>query len=135
MLCTKLSNECNLSISTVEHLMAAFIGFGIDNALVEVDCSELPILDGSSSNYIKAFNKTGLKYLDTHRKVIHVLKKVSVNEDDRCPILVYSGKDLTDVQKELLESNVEGLVRKDEVSMEELSSIVKEIYSKEKVEV
>ena len=59
----------------------------------------------------------------------------TVNEDDRCPILVYSGKDLTDVQKELLESNVEGLVRKDEVSMEELSSIVKEIYSKEKAEV
>ena len=53
MMCTKLSNEYNLSISTVEHLMAAFIGFGIDNALVEVDCSELPILDGSSSNYIQ----------------------------------------------------------------------------------
>ena len=75
MMCTQLSNEYNLSISTVEHLMAAFIGFGIDNALVEVDCSELPILDGSSSNYIKAFKKIGLKYLESPRKVINVLKK------------------------------------------------------------
>tara|TARA_Y100000590_G_scaffold13649_1_gene16496 strand:+ start:4103 stop:7102 length:3000 start_codon:yes stop_codon:yes gene_type:complete len=58
----------------------------------------------------------------------------TVNEEDRSPILVYSGKDLTDVQKELLENNVEGLVRKDEVSMDELSSIVKEIYSNEKAE-
>ena len=58
----------------------------------------------------------------------------TVNEDDRWPILVYSGKDLTDVQKELLENNVEGLVRKDEVSMDELSTIVKEIYSSRKEE-
>ena len=58
----------------------------------------------------------------------------TVNEEDRSPILVYSGKDLTDVQRELLENNVEGLVRKDEVSMDELSSIVKEIYSNEKAE-
>ena len=58
----------------------------------------------------------------------------TVNEEDRCPILVYSGKDLTDVQKELLENNVEGLVRKDEVSMDELSTIVKEIYSSGKEE-
>ena len=48
--------------------------------------------------------------------------------------LSYSGKDLTDVQKELLENNVEGLVRKDEVSMDELSTIVKEIYSSRKEE-
>ena len=59
----------------------------------------------------------------------------TVKEEDRCPILVYSGKDLTDVQKELLENNVEGLVRKDEVSMDELSAIVKEIYSSGKAEV
>ena len=57
IMCTKLSNEFNLSVSTVEHLMAAFIGFGVDNALVEVDCSELPVLDGSSSKYIQAFKK------------------------------------------------------------------------------
>ena len=55
----------------------------------------------------------------------------TVEEDKRSPILVYSGKDLTDVQRELLENNVEGLVRKDEVSMDELSGIVQGIYSKD----
>ncbi len=68
----------------------------------------------------------GFEFLNTYIE--------TVKEEDRCPILVYSGKDLTDVQRELLESNVEGLVRKDEVSMDELSSIVKGIYSKEKPE-
>ena len=83
IMCTKLSNEFNLSVSTVEHLMAAFIGFGVDNALVEVDCSELPILDGSSSKYIQAFKKIGLKYLDSHKKIVNVLRKVSIIENDR----------------------------------------------------
>ena len=53
-----------------------------------------------------------------------------VEEDKRAPILVYSGKDLTDVQKELLEGRVESLVRKDEVSMDQLASIIQDIYSR-----
>ena len=48
--------------------------------------------------------------------------------EERAPVLVYSGKDLTDVQKELLDENVAGMVRKDDVSMDELSAIVKSIY-------
>jgi len=51
--------------------------------------------------------------------------------EERSPILVYSGKDLTDVQRELLEKNVAGMVRKDEVSMDELSFLVKKIYNEE----
>ena len=46
VLCTKIKNENGVTISTVEHLMAAFYGEGIDNALVEVDASEIPIMDG-----------------------------------------------------------------------------------------
>ena len=83
LLCTKLTNEHTLSISTVEHLMAALIGFGVDNVIVEVDCPELPILDGSSSQYIRSFKKVGLKKLNENRKVINVLKKVSVFGKDR----------------------------------------------------
>ena len=48
--------------------------------------------------------------------------------DERAPILVYSGKDLTDVQRDLLNENVAGMVRKEDVSMDELSAIVKNIY-------
>ena len=65
----------------------------------------------------------GFEFLNTYIE--------TVEEDKRSPILVYSGKDLTDVQRELLENNVEGLVRKDEVSMDELSGIVQGIYSKD----
>ena len=82
-LCTKLSNDNGISISTVEHLMAAFIGFGIDNAIVEVDGPEVPILDGSSAPFVNAFKNRGIKRLNHKRKVINVLKKVSIIEKDR----------------------------------------------------
>ena len=63
-LCTTLKNEAGVSISTVEHLMAAFYGLGVDNAIVEIDHDELPIMDGSSLNFINLINKTGLRNSD-----------------------------------------------------------------------
>ena len=86
-LCTKLSNNKGISISTVEHLMAAFIGFGVDNAIVEVDGPELPILDGSSAPFVNAFKDVGIKKLNQKRKVINVLRKVSIIEKNRYIIL------------------------------------------------
>ena len=52
-LCTKITNKYGISVSTIEHLMSALHGMGIDNAIVEVDCDELPILDGSSLEYVR----------------------------------------------------------------------------------
>ena len=52
-LCTKIMNKYGVSVSTIEHLMSALHGMGIDNAIIEVDCDELPILDGSSIEYVK----------------------------------------------------------------------------------
>ena len=54
VLCTQLRNEKGVTVSTVEHLMAAFYGEGIDNALVEVDASEIPIMDGSAVDFVDA---------------------------------------------------------------------------------
>ena len=59
--CTKVSNEFGVSVSTIEHLMAAFFGEGIDNALVEIDSSEVPILDGSASEFVDEIRKVGVK--------------------------------------------------------------------------
>ena len=63
----------------------------------------------------------GFEFLEAYMK--------KVKEDKRAPILVYSGKDLSEVQENLLKDKVAGMVRKDEVSMEDLSTIVKNIYS------
>ena len=61
ILCTKISNKNGISVSTVEHLMAAFFGEGVDNALVEVNASEIPILDGSASEFVEAIRSVGVK--------------------------------------------------------------------------
>ena len=61
ILCTKIKNSNGTTVSTVEHLMAAFFGEGIDNALVEIDSSEIPILDGSASEFVDAIRSVGIK--------------------------------------------------------------------------
>ena len=60
-LCTTISNEYGIKVSTVEHLMAAFYGIGIDNAIIELDSQEVPILDGSAKVYVDSIKKVGLK--------------------------------------------------------------------------
>ena len=52
-LCTTISNENGIKVSTIEHLMGAFYGLGIDNAIVELDSQEVPILDGSAKSFVK----------------------------------------------------------------------------------
>ena len=59
LLCTKIQNSYGVSVSTIEHLMAAFYGEGIDNALVEVDASEIPIMDGSAVDFVDAIRSVG----------------------------------------------------------------------------
>ena len=61
ILCTKIKNSHGISISTIEHLMAAFYGEGIDNILVEVDAPEIPIMDGSSFDFVEAIRSVGLE--------------------------------------------------------------------------
>jgi len=81
-LCTTLSNESGVTISTVEHLMAAFAGCGIQNALVEVDGPEIPIMDGSSDWFVRKIISAGTKQLIEPLRVIHVKKEISVKTDN-----------------------------------------------------
>jgi UDP-3-O-[3-hydroxymyristoyl] N-acetylglucosamine deacetylase len=79
--CTMLSNGEGITVGTVEHLMAAFAGAEIDNAIVELDGPEVPIMDGSSAPFLFLVECAGLVEQDAARRAIKVLKPVSVIED------------------------------------------------------
>ena len=82
-LCTKITNDFDVSVSTIEHLMGAFFGKGIDNCLIETDSEELPILDGSAKEFVKKINETGVKSNNTPIKIIKLEKKVSFLEGNK----------------------------------------------------
>lgn len=79
-LCTRLVNESGVSVSTVEHVMAALAGCGIHNALIEIDGPEVPILDGSAAPFAAAFIDRGLQELDAPIRAIEVLEEVEVSD-------------------------------------------------------
>ena len=83
ILCTKIRNDNGITVSTVEHLMAAFYGEGIDNALVEVDAPEIPIMDGSAVDFVDAIKSVGVEEQSEPRKFIKVLKKVEVKDGQK----------------------------------------------------
>ena len=82
-LCTTLSNEYGVKVSTIEHLMGALYGLGIDNLIVEINSQELPILDGSAAVFIERILSTGIKSSSTPIKLIKIEKKVSYQEGSK----------------------------------------------------
>jgi UDP-3-O-[3-hydroxymyristoyl] N-acetylglucosamine deacetylase len=70
-------------ISTVEHLLSALYGFGIDNAFVELDNFEVPILDGSGLKYIEAIQRVGIVVLEVERSVIRITKSFALEENGK----------------------------------------------------
>jgi len=70
-------------ISTTEHLLSAFIGCGVDNVIVEIDNLEVPILDGSSLPYVKAFERVGIQQQRRRREYLRILKPVEVTEKSK----------------------------------------------------
>ncbi len=82
-LCTTISNDFGVKVSTIEHLMAAFLGLGIDNAIVEVDSQEVPILDGSAKDFVKILKKVGSKKSDVPIKLIKINNYVEVEEGNK----------------------------------------------------
>jgi len=83
VLCTKIENTHGISVATVEHLMAAFYGEGIDNAIVEIDAPEVPIMDGSAFDFAEAIRSVGIKEQNYSRKFIKVLKKVEIKDGSK----------------------------------------------------
>ena len=78
--CTTISNESGVSVSTIEHLMAALYGLGVDNALIEIDNQEVPILDGSAKLFVETISSIGLKISNAPIKVIKIEKKIEFRD-------------------------------------------------------
>jgi UDP-3-O-[3-hydroxymyristoyl] N-acetylglucosamine deacetylase len=81
--CTTIGNSQGVTVSTIEHLMAAFAASGIDNARIEIDGPELPIMDGSARPFVSLVEQAGVKEQRAPRRAIRVLKTITVKEGDR----------------------------------------------------
>ena len=80
ILCTTISNDYGVKVSTIEHLMAALYGLGIDNLIVEIDNEEVPILDGSAKVFIEKIKTAGIKESDTPIKIIKINNKIEFKD-------------------------------------------------------
>jgi UDP-3-O-[3-hydroxymyristoyl] N-acetylglucosamine deacetylase len=80
---TTIANEVGVKVSTIEHLMAAFWGYEIDNLIVELDSPEIPIMDGSSAPFIFLVECAGKCDQEVPRKIIEITKKVIVQDGDK----------------------------------------------------
>ena len=99
-LCTTISNK-EVSISTIEHLMSALSGLGIDNAIVEVDSQELPILDGSSKEFAVAIQAAGTTVQSSEKKYIKILKKIIIKDKDKSISIEPTNKNKLEIDYEI----------------------------------
>ncbi len=81
-LCTTVSNNFGTSVSTVEHLMSALSGLHIDNLKIEIDGPEVPIMDGSSKDFVNVLEMIPIKILNKKRKVINIKSNIKVTNND-----------------------------------------------------
>ena len=102
--CTTISNESGASVSTIEHLMGALYGMGIDNAIVEIDNKEIPILDGSAKLFVEAISKSGIKSSDAAIKIIKIEKTIEF-QDGKKTISIEPTKISLDIDFELKYEN------------------------------
>ena len=80
---TTIENEHGVKVSTIEHLMGALFGLGIDNALIEIDNEEVPILDGSAKNFIEKIISSGFEISEEPIKIIKINKKIEYSDGKR----------------------------------------------------
>jgi len=87
---TCISNEDGISVKTIEHLMSALAGMGVDNALIDIDGEEVPVMDGSAAPFVFLIECAGLVEQSAPRQVIKVLKRVIVTDGDKIATLAPS---------------------------------------------
>ncbi len=102
--CTTISNESGASVSTIEHLMGALYGLGIDNALIEIDNQEVPILDGSAKLFVEAITQAGIKDSNAPIKIVKIKKKIEFNDGNKA-ISIEPSKISLDIDFELKYEN------------------------------
>jgi UDP-3-O-[3-hydroxymyristoyl] N-acetylglucosamine deacetylase len=102
--CTTISNEAGVNVSTIEHLMGALYGLGIDNALIEIDNQEVPILDGSAKIFVEEISKVGIKNSDAPIKIVKIENKIEF-EDGNKTISIEPSKISLDIDFELQYEN------------------------------
>ena len=103
-LCTTISNEAGVKVSTIEHLMAALYGIGVDNAIIEIDNQEVPILDGSAKIFVERILSTGLELSNQPIKIIKIEKRISIKEENKF-IEIENSKASLDIDFEIKYSN------------------------------
>jgi len=123
--CTTISNEDGVSVSTIEHLMAALFGMGIDNALIEVDNQEIPILDGSAKLFVEMIRNSGIEISNSPIKIIKINKEVKF-VDGKKTISIEPSKISLDIDFELKYEN--DLIGDQRNSIKVYESDLTEIY-------
>jgi len=81
--CTTISNDSGVIISTIEHLMGALFGMGIDNVIIEINSEEVPILDGSAKEYVNEIKRVGIQTSETPIKIIKIEKKINFKDGEK----------------------------------------------------
>ncbi len=103
-LCTTISNTHGVKVSTIEHLMGAFYGLGVDNALVEINNEEVPILDGSAKVFVEKIKETGMVESNSPIKIILINKKIQYQQGNKS-ICIEPNKTSLDIDFEIKYEN------------------------------
>jgi UDP-3-O-[3-hydroxymyristoyl] N-acetylglucosamine deacetylase len=91
-LCTVIANDAGVTVATIEHLMAALAALEVDNAVIEVDGPEVPIMDGSALPFVQLLDRAGRRRQEAERRFIEILKPVEVVDGDKTVRLLPSDR-------------------------------------------
>ena len=103
--CTTISNDSGVTVSTIEHLMGALFGMGVDNALIEINNEEIPILDGSAREFVSEISRVGIETSETPIKIIKIEKKIDFKDGEKS-ISIEPNKISLDIDFEIKYNNL-----------------------------